>query len=54
MSMICDEQNQLLKHINEFKSKTRPQNSESKKVKAYVLNNARALLNGREMVFKGF
>ena len=46
MSMTCHEQNQLLKHINEFKSK--------KKVKAYVINNARALLNGREMVFKAF
>ena len=31
MSMANDEQDQLLRHINEFKSKTRPQNSESKK-----------------------
>ena len=28
MSMENDEQNQLLKRINEFKSKTKPQNSE--------------------------
>ena len=31
MSMTDDEQNQLSKHIREFESKTRPQNSESKK-----------------------
>ena len=28
MSMANDEQDQLLRRINEFKSKTRPQNSE--------------------------
>ena len=33
MSMENDEQDQLLKRINEFKSKTRPQNSKSKKSK---------------------
>ena len=52
--MTNDEQDQLLRCINEFKSKTRPQNSESKKVKKEVLNSARALLEGREMVFKAF
>ena len=52
MSMANDEQDQLLRHINEFKSKTRPQNSEPKKVKEDVLNSERALLKGREMVFK--
>ena len=31
MSMANDEQNQLLEYIREFKSKTRPQNPESKK-----------------------
>ena len=31
MSMVNDEQDQLLRCINEFKSKTRPQKSESKK-----------------------
>ena len=31
MSMANDEQEQLSKHIREFKSKTRLQNSESKK-----------------------
>ena len=52
--MANHEQNQLLKRTNEFKSKTRPQNSGSKKVKEDVLNSARALLKGREMVFKEF
>ena len=51
--MANDEQNQL-KRINESKSKTRPQNSESEKVKENVLNSARALRNVREMVFKAF
>ena len=32
MSMTNDEQNQLSNHIREFKGKTRPKNSESKKV----------------------
>ena len=54
MRMANNEQKQLLQHIREFKSKTRPQNSESKKVKEDVLNGARALLKGREMVFKAF
>ena len=53
-SMANDEQDQLLRYIKEFKSKTRLQNSESKKVKGYVLNSARALLKGKEMVFKAF
>ena len=54
MSMANDEQNQLSKHIREFKSKTRPQNSESKKVKKDVLNSAMTILKGKEMVFKVF
>ena len=54
MSMANDEQNQLSKHIREFKSKTRPQNCESKKAKEDILNSAKALLEGREMVFKAF
>ena len=54
MSMANDEQNQLSEYIREFKSKTRPQNSESKKVKQDVLNSAMVLLKGREMVFKAF
>ena len=54
MSMANDEQDQLLMRLNEFKNKTRPENSESKKVKQDVLSSARALLKGREMVFKAF
>ena len=52
--MANDEQNQLSKYIREFKSKTKPQYSESKKVKEDVLNSAMALLKGKEMVFKAF
>ena len=52
MSMANDEQDQLLRYINKLKSKTKPHNPESKKVKEDVLNSARALLKGREMVFK--
>ena len=40
--------------INEFKSKTRPQNYELKKVKEDVLHSARALLKETEMAFKAF
>ena len=54
MSMANDEQNQLPKDIREFKSKTRTQNHESRKVKEDALNSAKALLKGREMVFKAF
>ena len=54
ISMTNDEQNQLLKRINDLKSKTRLQNFESKKVKEDVLNSARVLFKGREMVFKAF
>ena len=54
MSMANDEQNQLSKHIREFKSKTKPHNSESEKGKKDVVNSAMALLQGREMVFKAF
>ena len=54
MSMANDEQDQLLKNINEFKSKTVPKHSESKKVKEDVLNSARALFKGKDVVFKAF
>ena len=54
MSLANDDQDQLLRYINEFKSETRPQNSETKKVKDNVLNSASSLLKGREMVFKSF
>ena len=54
MSMANDEKDQLPKYIREFQRKTRPQNSESQKVKEDVLNSAMALLKGREMIFKTF
>ena len=54
MNMANDEQNQLFRYINKFKSKTKSHNPESKKVKEDVLNSARTLLKGREMVFKAF
>ena len=52
MSMVNDEQDQLLRYINKLKSKTKPHNLESEKVKEDVLNSASALLKGREMVIK--
>ena len=54
MSMANDEKKQLLRRMNEFISKTRPQNSESRKLKEDALNNARALLEGKKMVLKAF
>ena len=54
VSMVNDEQEQLLRYINKLKSKTKPHNLESKKVKKDVLNSARALPKGGEMVFKSF
>ena len=52
MSMENDEKKQLLKRFGEFKSKTRPQNSNN--VKEDVLNSARTLFKGRKWVFKSF
>ena len=52
MSMANDEQNQLPKHIREFKNKTRPQSSESKQIKEDVLNSAKALLNEEQWYLK--
>ena len=54
MSMANDEQEQLSKHIREFKNKTKPHNPESKQVKEDVVNSAMLLLKGRETVFKAF
>ena len=54
MSMTNDEKDHLPKYIREFQRKTRPQNSESQKVKEDALNSAMALLKGREMIFKTF
>ena len=54
MNIANDEQNHLGKYIKEFKSKTRPQDSDLKRVKEDVLNTGMVLLKGREMVFKAF
>ena len=55
MSMENDKQNQLLRFINKFKSKTKLRHdSESEKLKEVVLNSARTLLKEREMVYKAF
>ena len=54
MSTARDEQDLLLRYINKFKNKIKLHNLESKKVKEDVLNSARALLKGSEMVFKTF
>ena len=52
--MVNNEQNELLKHIEEFSRSTRPNNPESKKLKKEVLDSALALLQRREMVFTAF
>ena len=54
MNTANDEQNQLLRHIKNFKSKTKSHDPELKEFKKEVLNSAFALLDGREMVFKAF
>ena len=46
MSIASDEQNNLAKYIKGFKSKTRPEDSNLKRVKEDVLNGAMALLKG--------
>ena len=38
MSMVNDEQDELLRRINEFRSKTKPHDSESKKNKRSCIN----------------
>ena len=46
MKMVNDEQNQLF-YVKELESKTRPQYSNSKKVKEDILNSTLALLKER-------
>ena len=53
--MANDEQNYLAKYIKEFKNKTKlKNNSNLKKVKEDVINNAMAFFKGRETVLKAF
>ena len=52
--MANNEQNKLLKHIEEFSGSIRPWNLELKELKKEVLDNVLALLQGREIVLKVF
>ena len=52
--MANNEQNELLKYIEEFNRSTRPRDPELKELKKEVLDSALALLQGREMVFTAF
>ena len=54
MSIANDKQDQSLRDISKLKSKTKPHNPESKKVKEDALNSGWALLEGRETVYKAF
>ena len=53
-NMANEEHNELLEYISRFKSRTKPNNPELKILKKYVLDSAKALLEGREIVFKAF
>ena len=48
------DQMNLRLYIKDFVSKTKPQNLELIKLKKEVLDSAKALFNGREMVYKAF
>ena len=48
------EQNQLLNYIKRFNKNTKPRNPELKKIKENVFNSVKALVDGREIVFKAF
>ena len=52
--MANNEQNKLLKHIEEFNGSIRPRNLKLKELKKEVLDSALVLLQGREMVLKAF
>ena len=54
MNKANEKQSELLEYISRFKRGTRPNNPGSKKLKKYFLDSAKALLEGREMVFKAF
>ena len=52
--MANNEQNKLVKHIEEFNGRIRPRNLKLKELKKEVLDSVPALLQGREMVLKAF
>ena len=54
MNLTNNEQNHFAKYIQQFKSETRPQDSNMKKVKEYVLALAMTLIKEKKMVFKAF
>ena len=54
MDTANEEQNELLEYINRFTRRTKPNNPELKILKIYVLDSVKALVEGREMVFKAF
>ena len=54
MNTANEEQNKLSEYISRFRRGTKPNNPESIKLKEYILDSAKALLEGREMVFKAF
>ena len=54
LDMANNEENELLKYIDEFNSRTRPRNHELKKLKNDVYGSSLALLQGREMLLKAF
>ena len=54
LDMANNEQNELLKYIDEFNSRTRPQNHELRELRNDIYDSSSALLQGREMVLKAF
>ena len=52
--MANNEQNKLLKHIEEINGRIRPRNLKLKELKKEVLDSVPALLQGREMILKAF
>ena len=54
IDMANEKQNELLEYVTKFRRGTKPNNPESKKLKEYVLDSAKALLEGREMVLTAF
>ena len=52
MSTANDEHYQLLRYINKFKSRTKPHNSGSKKLKEDVLNSAKHFLKEEKWYIK--
>ena len=49
-----EKQNELLEYVTKFRRGTKPNNPESKKLREYDLDSAKALLEGREMVLTAF